>query len=805
MSSSLAFQPLFLSARAIPRHRHASRPLSHFRTDLVQRHDAGLPRLLHLANPILRPPSAPCSTALPARAPSSIGHAPHGTGPAAGPSRCFCTTHGTAKDSTISLPAPLADVVDPSTYDPSAAYQGHVSYLGSLSPPPSPSPSSLSSTQNRSSAPSGDAAEPTCNDAERTPPIDFFTSAACVSRNAKARGKEKARESLPLWSEQLAPEMLAAFLDRAYAFVRSGERSLPAIMKASDPPGTSELQLEELQCLVLRDCIKRELDAKVVRDLYRSTTDKPDEITIVRGIYDQRLRSLQRSTLRACFRLFSAAGLRLDVVLVTGDPRMKRSQAGDLLERLLFGFEATERRIGKEAMSVAHLEARIALQEASRIMGDLMADGLRFKEAVVHRTVMLLCRARSYGHLLRLARSAQPRAQLDSGGAKEEMRTADGSERLGVPPFLRQSSMESAIFLLCSQDGEGPRTALELMQMVPLAERSSKMYLWLMQHFGEVSIVDDPQAGSAVAALTEAARAGGEAAAVTTCRRKVDEELWREFCASPHLGGGMPAAAVVSSRMVSHAAHGDVGLIRQDLLYLAARCGGTFVELTEKAQLAVLRCIVEHGDVTLGYRLARLRLSSLAERNAKSDKGARKRVYSKVQSNKEARTRVYNALFAGAVRMRDVAMRRSSLSTQPAAAGDGGREEGPRQRLKHKRLTRSERLHRFFERIHTLMDKYPLRPDWKTLEAVVGILTGWERVVDAQKLDKVLDVLAHLATCRPPPLRGVDDRTRQEVYNMSLVPILQTLVRAFVQRKDREGAEKVVKLLRKFQGGEGER
>ncbi|EPQ30406.1 uncharacterized protein PFL1_01932 [Pseudozyma flocculosa PF-1] len=877
MSSSLALPPLVLSARAAAaRHWRSRGP----RPRIAQHGQPASPRLALPGLTISNSSSSSSSSssihntrgginvaaAAPRIAPPS-GHAPHGRASrsAAGPSRCFCQSHGPAKSSSSAAPALLADAYDPSPYDARDAYFA--------APSRYQQPSLGDADEDLPTSAPMQLATSSTSPPRRSPKADFFTSAlsepAFIDRDqdegkgmgkAKGKGKAKEAERLPNWSDQLAPDIVNSYLDRARVLLRSGERSLPAIAKSF--PSSSECsrsQLKELQCLVLRDCMDREVDAGIVRDLYRSAAgDREFICTSDHGMQPSLSLNLQRSTVWLCFRYFVVAGLLRDAVWITSDPRLKRSQARFLIEQLLFGLEEPEVRARVELdpttaaidslvnplppsssppplCTPEQRDTRLALQELSESMRGWIDAGVQFKKPALQRATMLLCQARSYSHLLRLVRSLQQRVQRDMDALRQDMRTAGGLVRLRAqddsdpPIFLPESRVVRIISSLCSQEGDGPRTAYEIFRMLPPVKRSRPMYHSLMERFGEVSIL--PAGIASSPSYLAQAWDGEDVEEVSSGSpppplpyshqqpaRSEDRELWDDYCRATQLVDGDATATaaaemahMISSRMLSHALHDNLGLIREDLLYLhhAAGSSTTFLDLTEPSQLAVLSCAIRHGDMSTGFRLARLLLSHVSA----VDSGGDGRTGAEIRRQREAldrrRTRIFNALLEGAVDVRDVSLRRSSVAVHrhapdpPPSSGAAGAsvagQKYAKRRLKHKRLTRSQRLQRFLDRFRNLLDRFDLRPDWKTVGLVVRLLTRWDHVVDVDKLEDVTCIIHErlLFSARKSDQRTLGGAKKKADDRKGAAIVLRTLVKAFERRGDVASARVVLDLLQR--------
>ncbi|KAJ9475879.1 hypothetical protein PHBOTO_005963 [Pseudozyma hubeiensis] len=692
-------------------------------------------------------------------------HAPHGhlDQGAAGPSRCFCTSHRQRKASEL----PLEEFHYQSSLDSYRHEQ-----LSDTSDYWQPTDASTSLVPARRSARRTDH-----HSLESAPSIHqlfpedssydhFFTPSVQQTRHAE--GASSAPEPIKQdivnpssYIDLLEPQRRQELDDRVSLLIRSGERSLPALCAAYGD--TDPLRREHICCYILSQCVKRSQDASTVLDLYRSWTAIPFSDITDPGRTRSMLRSMWGDTLYRCATSLHAAGLTRHAATIAADVRMKPSQSRYLLERLVYDLKLpqspgmtpghTPEPISTPSLATpaiptsnvktpfAEADARLAVREMCDAMINLMADGVAFKRKTVNRMFKLLCLTRARSRIVRLVRAAQRRAQIDALGLEAkrgEMRAAGGFSRLraeqGKPPQVVSTKvLEDAIRMLCAQDAGGARTAYEVLGVLDPLQRTPVMYDALMTVHG-----------SAPATLDAPVKLVQGEGATSHGYKTVDEQLWSDVCTLPHLGG--PTLRTMSARIVCHTRKRNLDLIRSDLALIRARDLGTIHDLSENAKLGVVRCCIESGALLAGFRYASTLLSPAV---AAGDEGFQ--------------TKVIATLLRGA----------QHIHLAAPSSSDAPRSSPSRAKLLKRFLAHLSRLHRTFPQ---------LRPDMRTLSLLIQLLDRHQAWIETSTLWSML--------------RLVGGHFKQG--DRRLVQVLEAFVEVFESRDERHSASELKGLIDKL-------
>ncbi|GAC94250.1 hypothetical protein PHSY_001821 [Pseudozyma hubeiensis SY62] len=693
-------------------------------------------------------------------------HAPHGhlDQGAAGPSRCFCTSHHRQKASEL----PLEELHYQSSLDSYRHEQ-----LSDASDYWQPTDASASLVPARRSARRTDPHSlQTAPSIQQLFPEDssydhFFTPS--VQQIPPSIGATTAPEPIKQdivaptsYIDSLGPHRRQELDDRVSLLIRSGERSLPALCAVYGE--IDQLQREHLCCYILSQCVKRSQDAFTVLDLYRSWTAVSFSDITDPGRTRSMLRSMWGDSLYRCATYLQAAGLTRHAAAIAADVRMKPSQSRYLLERLVYDLKLpqslgmtpghTPEAISTPSLATpaipasntktlfAEADARLAVRGMCDAMINLMADGVAFKRKTVNRMFKLLCLTRARSRVIRTIRAAQRRAQIDALGLEAkrgEMRAAGGFSRLraeqGKPPQVVSTKvMEDAIRMLCAQDASGARTAYEVLGVLDPLQRTPVMYDALMTVHGSASATLD----------APVERVRGEVAA-SHGYKTVDEQLWSDICTLPHLGG--PTLRTISARIVCHTRKRSLDLIRSDLALIRARNMGSIHDLSENAKLGVVRCCIESGALLAGFRYASTLLSPAV---AAGDEGFQ--------------TKVIATLLRGAQHIHLAA---------PPSTSDAPRSSPSRAKLLKRFLAHLSRLHRTFPQ---------LQPDIHTLSLLIQLLDRHQAWIETSTLWNML--------------RLVGGHFKQE--DRRLVQVLEAFVEVFEGRDERHSASELKGLIDKL-------
>ncbi|ETS60387.1 hypothetical protein PaG_05591 [Moesziomyces aphidis] len=581
-----------------------------------------------------------------ARAAPAQPHAPHQSVDlgVAGPSRCFCSSHGRNKASEV----PLEELHFEAALDDYRHEQLSATHAGYWQPAESagaanrPYNTHAHTTRHSHRGKSPSSAPPippqllasnVRNELQTLADNNFFTPAtqrvaadhaATLQLPDNNTASRPNTLTPPSYVDSLPTSKRDAFEARLRVLTHSGEFSMPAL--AAELGDLCAQDREQVCCHIMTFCIHQDLDARRIWDLYFTWSSMPQANPAVpSGPMRSVLRRMQEDAVFRCCDYITAARMTHQAAVVAGDARLRPSQSRHLVEQLVLNFRISSSLVNHDraytaADDDAQPAARPALVLVTRpavcavtdVMVNLMVDGVAFKRKTLNRVFKLLCVTHAHDRLVRLVRAAQRRAQIDLAAKRagrrqaDELRAAGGFSRLRteatpLPQVLSTVVVEECMWLLCAQNAKAASTAYEVLCTLDPEQRTADMYDALMTVYGNAPILTNSDAATDTVSIGSTQADDKSDPSVHACSM-VDAELWHDINTVRHVAG--PTLRTMSSRIICHARTRRLELIKSDLHFMRASGMGGLLDLSEAARLAVVRCHIKRGELLQGYRHA---------------------------------------------------------------------------------------------------------------------------------------------------------------------------------------------------------
>ncbi len=197
----------------------------------------------------------------------------------------------------------------------------------------------------------------------------------------------------------------------------------------------------------------------------------------------------------------------------------------------------------------------------------------------------------------------------------------------------------------------------------------------------------------------------------------VDEQLWADICASPHLGEG-PSLQTMSARIVCHARTRRLDLIKSDLAFLrSSTLQATIHDLTENAQLSIVRAYIESAALLRGFQLSAALLSR--------------------STCPTYQAKVVNTLLKAGQHIRP------PPSASPVSFSSSiQNEEHPPERVSSSGPSRAQLLKRFLRHFSHLHKRFPtLQPTLTTLSLFIRLLDKHQQWIETETLWNMLRIV----------------------------------------------------------------